>query len=63
LVTVGIDHVGLTVKNVASARRFLRVPRWKVISENQSYPATFISNGNAGCDIAHIKLVSRSYDA
>jgi catechol 2,3-dioxygenase-like lactoylglutathione lyase family enzyme len=48
LETVGIDHVGLTVKNLANARSFFcECLGWKVVGENQSYPATFVSDGNA----------------
>jgi catechol 2,3-dioxygenase-like lactoylglutathione lyase family enzyme len=44
--TVGVDHVGLAVKNLASARRFFcECLGWKVVGENQGYPAAFVSDG------------------
>jgi catechol-2,3-dioxygenase len=44
--TVGVDNVGLAVKNLASAGRFFcECLGWKVIGENQGYPATFVSDG------------------
>ena len=45
--TVGVDHVGLAVKNLANARRFFcECLGWKVVGENRGYPATFVSDGN-----------------
>ena len=45
--TIGVDHVGLAVKNLESARRFFcACLGWKLVGENQSYPASFVSDGN-----------------
>jgi catechol 2,3-dioxygenase-like lactoylglutathione lyase family enzyme len=45
--TIGIDHVGLAVKDLAHARRFFReCLSWRVVGENESYPASFVSDGN-----------------
>src|SRR5258705_6532549 len=45
--TVGVDHVGLAVKNLASAQRFFcECLGWKVVGENPGYPASFVSDGN-----------------
>jgi catechol-2,3-dioxygenase len=45
--TVGVDHVGLAVKDLALARSFFcDCLGWKVVGENQSYPASFVSDGN-----------------
>ena len=45
--TIGVDHVGLAVKNLESARRFFcECLGWKLVGENQSYPASFVSDGN-----------------
>ena len=45
--TVGVDHVGLAVKDLALARHFFcECLGWKVVGENQSYPASFVSDGN-----------------
>jgi catechol 2,3-dioxygenase-like lactoylglutathione lyase family enzyme len=46
--TVGVDHVGLAVKDLALARGvFCECLGWKVVGENQSYPASFVSDGTA----------------
>jgi catechol 2,3-dioxygenase-like lactoylglutathione lyase family enzyme len=43
--TIGIDHV---VKDLAHARRFFcECLGWRVVGENESYPASFVSDGNA----------------
>ena len=45
--TIGIDHVGLAVKDLALARRFFcECLGWRVVGENESYPASFVSDGN-----------------
>jgi len=45
--TIGVDHAGLAVKNLENARRFFcECLGWKVVGENQSYPASFVSDGN-----------------
>ena len=45
--TIGVDHVGLAVKNLANAQRFFcECLGWKVVGENQGYPASFVSDGN-----------------
>src|SRR5258708_37024060 len=45
--TVGVDHVGLAVKDLGLARRFFcDCLGWRVVGENQSYPASFVSDGN-----------------
>jgi len=45
--TVGVDHVGLAVEDLARARRFFcECLGWRVVGENQSYPASFVSDGN-----------------
>ena len=45
--TVGVDHVGLAVKDLALARRFFcDCLGWRVVGENQNYPASFVSDGN-----------------
>jgi catechol 2,3-dioxygenase-like lactoylglutathione lyase family enzyme len=45
--TVGVDHVGLAVKDVVLSRRFFcDCLGWKIVGENQSYPASFVSDGS-----------------
>ncbi len=48
--TLGIDHVGLTVKHLSeTAAFFTEQLGWKIIGEMPAYPAIFVSNG-------HLKL-------
>jgi catechol 2,3-dioxygenase-like lactoylglutathione lyase family enzyme len=45
--TIGVDHVGLAVKNLESARRFFcECLGWKLVGESQTYPASFVSDGS-----------------
>ena len=45
--TVGVDHVGLAVKDLALARQFFcDCLGWRIVGENQGYPASFVSDGN-----------------
>jgi catechol 2,3-dioxygenase-like lactoylglutathione lyase family enzyme len=44
--TIGIGHVGLTVRDVALSRGFFcECLGWRVFGENQGYPAAFVSDG------------------
>jgi lactoylglutathione lyase len=44
--TLGVDHVGLTVSDLESSVRFFcECLGWKVIGGVPSYPATFVSDG------------------
>ena len=44
--TVGVDHVGLA-EDLALARHFFcDCLGWRVVGENQGYPASFVSDGN-----------------
>jgi catechol 2,3-dioxygenase-like lactoylglutathione lyase family enzyme len=44
--TDGIDHVGLTVRNLEATRRFFcECLGWRVVGERPSYPAVFVSDG------------------
>lgn len=46
--TIGIDHVGLTVFELETTRRFFcDCLGWKVVGGNPSYPAAFVSDGQA----------------
>lgn len=46
--TIGVDHVGLTVKDLALTRKFFcDCLGWRVVGENPGYPAAFVSDGNA----------------
>ncbi|MCS3448479.1 MULTISPECIES: VOC family protein [Bradyrhizobium] len=46
--TIGVDHVGLTVREFETTRRFFcDCLGWKVVGGNPSYPAVFVSDGHA----------------
>src|SRR5271155_635312 len=45
--TVGVDHVGLSVRDLESTRRFFcDCLGWNVIGERPDYPAVFVSDGS-----------------
>jgi catechol 2,3-dioxygenase-like lactoylglutathione lyase family enzyme len=44
--THGFDHVGLSVRDLASSRKFFcDCLGWSVVGERPDYPATFVSDG------------------
>lgn len=45
--TVGIDHLGLTVKDLAlTSAFFIDCLGWKKVGEKPEYPAVFVSDGH-----------------
>jgi catechol 2,3-dioxygenase-like lactoylglutathione lyase family enzyme len=45
--TLGIDHVGLTVRDLDASRAFfVECLGWKVVGERPNYPAFFVSDGS-----------------
>ena len=46
--TLGFDHVGLTVADLESSRLFfVECLGWKVVGERPSYPAVYVSDGRS----------------
>lgn len=44
--TAGIDHVGLTVRNIETTRDFfVQCLGWQIVGEKPDYPAVFVSDG------------------
>ncbi len=44
--TLGVDHVGLTVSDLAATRDFfVECLGWEVVGEKSDYPAVFVSDG------------------
>ena len=45
--TCGVDHVGLSVRDLESARRFFcDCLGWRVVGERPDYPAAFVSDSH-----------------
>jgi catechol 2,3-dioxygenase-like lactoylglutathione lyase family enzyme len=45
--TIGIDHVGLTARNLDATRDFfVQCLGWKIVGEKPDYPAVFVSDGS-----------------
>ena len=45
--TCGVDHVGLSVRDLASTRKFFcDCLGWRVVGERADYPAVFVSDGH-----------------
>lgn len=45
-VTSGVDHVGLSVRDLATTQTFFTdILGFEVVGENPDYPATFVSDG------------------
>ncbi|MFM0325975.1 VOC family protein [Caballeronia glebae] len=46
MLTSGIDHVGLTVRNLDATRDFfVQCLGWQIVGERSEYPAVFVSDG------------------
>jgi catechol 2,3-dioxygenase-like lactoylglutathione lyase family enzyme len=46
MLTSGIDHVGLTVRNLDGTRDFfVQCLGWQIVGERSEYPAVFVSDG------------------
>ena len=45
--TYGVDHVGLSVRDLASTREFFcDCLGWRIVGERPDYPAVFVSDGH-----------------
>ncbi len=54
--TRGIDHVGLTMRNLQQTRDFfLECLGWTQVGENPAYPAVFVSDGHARVTLWEVK--------
>ncbi|SAK57720.1 Glyoxalase/Bleomycin resistance protein/Dioxygenase superfamily protein [Caballeronia pedi] len=46
MLTAGIDHIGLTVRNLDATRDFfVQCLGWQTVGERPDYPAVFVSDG------------------
>ncbi|MFP6560173.1 VOC family protein [Paraburkholderia sp. B3] len=54
--TRGVDHVGLTVRNLADTRDFfIDCLGWEQVGEKPEYPAIFVSDGYARLTLWEVK--------
>ena len=54
--TAGIDHVGLTVRNLEATRDFfVQCLGWKIVGEKPDYPAVFVSDGKLMVTLWQVK--------
>jgi catechol 2,3-dioxygenase-like lactoylglutathione lyase family enzyme len=45
--TCGVDHVGLSVRDLVSTQKFFRdCLGWRIVGERADYPAVFVSGGH-----------------
>ena len=59
--TCGVDHVGLSVRDLASTREFFcNCLGWRVVGERSDYPAAFVSDGH---DVVTLWQVQSSGEA
>ena len=62
--TYGFDHVGLSVRDLASSRKFFcDCLGWGVVGERPDYPAAFVSDGRGVLTLWHQMRRSRSIGA
>ena len=54
--TSGVDHIGLTVSDLVATRTFFTdCLGWKLLGENTSYPAAFVTDGKTRVTLWHVK--------
>lgn len=61
--TSGIDHVGLTVRDLGQTRAFFeQCLGWKVVGERPEYPAAFVSDGHVMLTLWQVKTTDAIVD-
>ena len=59
--TCGVDHVGLSVHDLESTRKFFcDCLGWRVIGERPDYPAVFVSDGHGVVTIWQVESPSKA---
>ena len=59
--TCGVDHVGLSVRDLESTRKFFcDCLGWRVIGERPDYPAVFVSDGRGVVTIWQVESPSKA---
>lgn len=59
--TVGVDHLGLSVLDLASTRAFFcDCLGWRVVGERPDYPAAFVSDGHGLLTLWQVEAPDRA---
>jgi len=59
--TRGVDHVGLSVKDLETTRRFFcDCLGWRVVGERPDYPAVFVSDGRLTLTLWQVETPDRA---
>ena len=59
--TYGIDHVGLSVRDLASTRNFFcDCLGWRIVGERADYPAAFVSDGHDVVTLCQVESASKA---
>ena len=59
--TCGVDHVGLSVKDLDTTRRFFcDCLGWRVVGERPDYPAVFVSDGRLTLTLWQVEKPDRA---
>ncbi|WP_061169242.1 VOC family protein [Caballeronia hypogeia] len=59
MLTSGIDHVGLTVRDLAATRDFfVECLGWRIVGERPDYPAVFVSDDKLMVTLWQVKDVA-----
>jgi catechol 2,3-dioxygenase-like lactoylglutathione lyase family enzyme len=59
--TFGVDHVGLSVRDLESTRRFFcDCLGWRVVGERPDYPAAFVSDGHDMVTLWQVEVPDRA---
>lgn len=54
--TIGVDHIGLTVRDLAATRDFfIECLGWRQVGERPEYPAVFVSDGAVTLTLWEVK--------
>ncbi|WP_083266135.1 VOC family protein [Burkholderia lata] len=54
--TIGVDHIGLTVRDLAATRDFfIECLGWRQVGERPEYPAVFVSDGTVTLTLWEVK--------
>ena len=59
--TCGVDHVGLSVRDLVSTRKFFcDCLGWRIVGERADYPAVFVSDGHGVVTLWQVESSSKA---